>query len=187
MINDPQISRQHARITPQGGLMVLEDLGSTNGTTVNGLRISAAHTLAHGDEIGMGDNVTLVFYGWPVSDVSETVVGPRRTYTETPPAYQPSSGRAFQETSPPAYEASTLDPEPAAAPTYASAPEYVSPEYYDEYVEETGRNWMLFGLGCLLVAIIVGLLVALFVYFLAPAEIVDPIADFLAGLGIEVP
>jgi hypothetical protein len=46
---------------------------------------------------------------------------------------------------------------------------------------------MLFGLGCLLVAIIVGLLVALFVYFLAPAEIVDPIADFLAGLGIEVP
>ena len=46
---------------------------------------------------------------------------------------------------------------------------------------------MLYGLGCILVAIIVGLLVAIFIYFFAPASIVDPIADFLAGLGITVP
>ena len=73
VINDPQISRQHARITPQGGLMVLEDLGSTNGTMVNGLRISGPHTLAHGDQIGLGDNVMLTFYGRPVSDAGDTV------------------------------------------------------------------------------------------------------------------
>jgi pSer/pThr/pTyr-binding forkhead associated (FHA) protein len=201
-INDPQISRQHARITPQGGLMIVEDLGSTNGTTVNGLRISTVHTLAHGDEIGMGDNVTLVFYGWPVTDVSQTVVSPRKAYTEPStaapaPAYQPqpqeaSSYEAFpsqnyEEASSSGFPPSAPAYEQTATPAYAAAPEYASPEYYDEYDEGVGRNWMLVGLGCLLVAIIVMLLVALFIYFFAPASIVDPIADFLAGLGIDVP
>jgi hypothetical protein len=60
-------------------------------------------------------------------------------------------------------------------------------EYYPDYPEEAERNWTLYGLGCILVAIIIGLLIAIFIYFFAPASIVDPIADFLAGLGINVP
>ena len=56
----------------------------------------------------------------------------------------------------------------------------------DDYEEEE-LNWALYGLGCILVAIIVVLLVVIFIYFFAPASIVDPIADFLAGLGINVP
>lgn len=187
VINDAQISRQHARITPQGGLMIVEDLGSTNGTTVNGLRISAVHTLAHGDEIGMGDNVTLIFYGWPITDVSETVAAPRKVFTDPStaapaPPFEPSSHEASSST----YVPSAPDYGQTAVPDQTAAPEYV-PAAYEEYAEGTGRNWMLVGLGCLLVAIIIGLIVALFVYFLAPASIVDPIADFLAGLGIEVP
>ncbi len=179
VINDPQISRQHARITPQGGLMVLEDLGSTNGTTVNGLRITGAHTLAHGDEIGLGDNVMLVFFGRPTADAGETVVTRRPAQAGPLPA---ASAPAYQPSSPPAYQ--------PPAPEYAQAagPEYAAyPQYYEEYPEETGRNWTLITLGCVLVAIIVLLLVSVFLYFFAPASIVDPIADFLAGLGINVP
>lgn len=187
VVNDPQISRQHARITPQGGLMVLEDLGSTNGTTVNGLRISAPHTLAHGDNIGLGDNVTLTFYGWPTDDVGKTAVAPRTSYTQPPPsapppAYQPSAPTAYEELSLPTDQPPAPDHVATAVPDY---PAY--PEYYEEYPEDTERNWALIGAGCILIAIIVGLLIALFVYFFAPASIVDPIADFLAGFGINVP
>ena len=48
--DDPEISRQHARITrnPQGQLVV-EDLGSTNGTYVNGQRITAPTTVTLAD------------------------------------------------------------------------------------------------------------------------------------------
>jgi predicted component of type VI protein secretion system len=182
VINDPQISRQHARITPQGGLMVLEDLGSTNGTMVNGLRIAGPHTLAHGDQIGLGDNVTLIFHGRPVSDAGDTVVTPRTVYSSPPPAvHQPRASATFEEATYPDYQSSAPEYAPAAAPDYEDY------EYYEEYPEETGRNWALISLGCILVAIIIGLIIAIFIYFFAPASIVDPIADFLAGLGINVP
>jgi predicted component of type VI protein secretion system len=193
VVNDPQVSRQHARITPQGGLLILEDLNSTNGTTVNGMRITGAHTLAHGDEIGLGDNITLTFYGHPSSDGGVTSVAPREAYAEPTPA--PSS---FDEAPSPAHPspapeyAQTVTPGYAqpVAPDYAqvSEAEYESyPEYYEDYPEQSFRNWALIGLGCILVAIIVGLLVAIYIYFFAPASIVNPIADFLAGFGIDVP
>jgi ABC transport system ATP-binding/permease protein len=51
---NPQISRNHATIQYQvDGTYVLRDLGSTNGTYVNGQRITA-HTLRHGDVIQIG-------------------------------------------------------------------------------------------------------------------------------------
>lgn len=182
MIDDAQISRQHARIMPQGGLMVLEDLGSTNGTTINGLRISSPHTLAHGDEIGLGDHVTLTFYGQPVSNVGETIVAPRAAYA-VPPQPTPSYP-------PPAYDAASGYRPPvdygAAQPVemeYSDEPEYYDEEYYED---DAGYNVALIG-GCLLVAVIALLLLAVFIYFFAPASIVDPIYDFLVGLGITVP
>ena len=45
------ISRLHARLTPTGDEVLLEDLGSTNGTFLNGKRIIRAQAV-HGDEIG---------------------------------------------------------------------------------------------------------------------------------------
>jgi hypothetical protein len=53
--DDPEISRQHAKIArnPQGQLVV-EDLGSTNGTYVNGQRIAGPTTLNPGDTVQMG-------------------------------------------------------------------------------------------------------------------------------------
>jgi pSer/pThr/pTyr-binding forkhead associated (FHA) protein len=52
---DPRLSRRHARvfIDPQGRPMV-EDLGSTNGTFINGERLTDAHVLSRGDELRAG-------------------------------------------------------------------------------------------------------------------------------------
>jgi hypothetical protein len=58
-ITDPNISRQHAEIRPHDDGYLLVDLGSTNGTRINGARI-AQHELVDGDELGFG-NTTLVF------------------------------------------------------------------------------------------------------------------------------
>lgn len=51
VIDDKRISRTHAKVRVDGHRVVLEDLGSTNGTWVNGLRIAEPVTLGHGDEI----------------------------------------------------------------------------------------------------------------------------------------
>jgi DNA-binding winged helix-turn-helix (wHTH) protein len=48
------VSRQHARILVSGGAATIEDLGSKNGTYVNGRRITAPARLSEGDEIGLG-------------------------------------------------------------------------------------------------------------------------------------
>ena len=52
-VAEPTISRQHAAIAWDGAGWVLEDLGSTNGTRVNGRRAARAR-LAAGDEIELG-------------------------------------------------------------------------------------------------------------------------------------
>jgi serine phosphatase RsbU (regulator of sigma subunit) len=49
----PEVSRQHCRIVPGPGGWELEDLGSQNGTRVNGQRV-ARHRLADGDRIEFG-------------------------------------------------------------------------------------------------------------------------------------
>lgn len=48
------VSRVHAELRHQGGLWVLRDLGSTNGTTVNGRRVIGAAVVRDGDQIGFG-------------------------------------------------------------------------------------------------------------------------------------
>jgi S1-C subfamily serine protease len=53
--DDPEISRSHARISPApDGRLVVEDLGSRNGTEVNGTRIAEPHPLTPGDTIKVG-------------------------------------------------------------------------------------------------------------------------------------
>src|SRR5215211_6122755 len=54
LADDPEISRQHARVSRSGGGYVVEDLGSMNGTFVNGSRLHAPHQLTDGDKIEVG-------------------------------------------------------------------------------------------------------------------------------------
>jgi DNA-binding response OmpR family regulator len=55
------ISRQHAAISRSGTTYVLEDLGSHNGTTVNGQRLNGPWVLRDGDRIELGGIGWLLF------------------------------------------------------------------------------------------------------------------------------
>jgi hypothetical protein len=54
MVDDPNVSRTHAEVRPRGGSWVLTDLGSTNGSRLNGRRIEGSEVLKPGDEIELG-------------------------------------------------------------------------------------------------------------------------------------
>lgn len=58
VIDEPFVSATHARLTLQGPALVLEDLGSKNGTLVNGHPIGGQPvTLRDGDEVQVGDAI----------------------------------------------------------------------------------------------------------------------------------
>jgi pSer/pThr/pTyr-binding forkhead associated (FHA) protein len=54
-IDDPFASSVHARIFPRGQFMYIEDMGSTNGTYLNGRRLRAAERLKVGDTVRIGE------------------------------------------------------------------------------------------------------------------------------------
>ena len=55
-LEDGFASSRHARLVPQGDVMVLEDLGSTNGTYLNGEPLRGPQPLHAGDRIRIGDS-----------------------------------------------------------------------------------------------------------------------------------
>ena len=56
-VDDPNVSRNHAEVRPRGGSWVLTDLGSTNGSRLNGHRVEGSEVLKPGDEIEVGTTV----------------------------------------------------------------------------------------------------------------------------------
>ncbi len=57
LLDDPYASEFHMRLVAQENGMVLHDLGSTNGTYINGRRVTAPTTLRRGDTIQVGKTV----------------------------------------------------------------------------------------------------------------------------------
>ena len=53
-LEDPHVSRTHAVVRRQNGVVVLEDLGSTGGTFVNGEPVTGAQALRHNDRVRFG-------------------------------------------------------------------------------------------------------------------------------------
>ena len=53
-VNDPNVSRRHTEVRPVGSSFVLVDLGSTNGTKVNGMRVNGEHVMNDGDIVSVG-------------------------------------------------------------------------------------------------------------------------------------
>jgi hypothetical protein len=72
LIEDPGISRRHARVFPDNGALIVEDLGSSNGTYVNGERIAGPVEIGTGDEVQLGNTVI------GVADPSFVRPAPRR-------------------------------------------------------------------------------------------------------------
>lgn len=124
---DAEISRQHSRLTRTPGGIVLEDLGSTNGSFVNGDRLTSPRVLRSGDLVGFGENVTLSFEA-TAAEAAATAMSPIR---------------------------SALPPRPAArafAPPAAAGP--ATPMGMSVVPSEEGgggrKRWLLAGCGCLL-------------------------------------
>lgn len=55
-LEDPFASGRHAQLTVEGGIVVLEDLGSTNGTYLNEQPLSGPQPLHPGDRVRIGDS-----------------------------------------------------------------------------------------------------------------------------------
>ena len=183
VINDPQVSRQHARVTRQGGLVVIEDLGSTNGTFANGVRLVEPHTLVNGDVIGLGNAVTLTYYGMGVA-ATEVLTG-QPTIPSPPPSYAPQPP-AFEPAPPPSYAPQPPAFEPAPPPSYAPphlAFEPAPPPGYTPAVEEQQSKTRLWvGCGCVVLFALVCIAVGVFVWY-APESFWQALID----LGIPVP
>ena len=61
VLDDPTVTREHAIISYSQGEFWIEDLGSTNGTLVNGTKLTAPRALQDGDQIQVGVNMLLKF------------------------------------------------------------------------------------------------------------------------------
>ncbi len=163
VIAEAEVSRRHARLSRQGDAYVLEDLGSTNGTFVNGKRLVAPYTLRPGDEIRVGPHVVMVFEQVFDPDATVAVAAPTlrqaaqdapQPPTPAPEAAAPSAAAAPDAASPapPSQPAQPAAPSPApAAPPPASAP---APS-----AAPSKRRWWLylFLLGLLFACLIVAL------------------------------
>jgi hypothetical protein len=86
-INDAEISRKHSRLSFQGGKYVLEDLGSTNGTFVNGQRLTGPVVLKPGDVVSLGEQIVLM-YDAIITDPGATIASPRQSVRVAPPPVQ---------------------------------------------------------------------------------------------------
>ncbi len=99
-INDAEISRKHSRLLFQGGKYVLEDLGSTNGTFVNGQRLAGPVVLKTGDVVSLGEQIVLM-YDVITVDVGATMVSSRQMAQAAAP-----QAAALPAEVPPPYSAS---------------------------------------------------------------------------------
>jgi hypothetical protein len=91
VVSDPQVSRRHASLTWDGRQFIIQDLGSANGTFVNGVRLTAPQVLQPGDVIGLGPVILLDFQAaLPVVSPSDTLrarpAAPSPAYAPRPPA-----------------------------------------------------------------------------------------------------
>jgi pSer/pThr/pTyr-binding forkhead associated (FHA) protein/ketosteroid isomerase-like protein len=73
VIDDTEVSRNHARLISNGDGYIIEDLGSTNGTFVNGKKLSGQQALRAGDTINLGKSIVLIYQSLG-NDLEATVV-----------------------------------------------------------------------------------------------------------------
>ncbi len=60
VLTDPEVSRRHARLEAQGGIVFVRDLESSNGTFLNGRRLRTAIETREGDTIDVGTTRLIV-------------------------------------------------------------------------------------------------------------------------------
>jgi len=153
---EEMVSRKHAKIELREGKIHIEDLGSTNGTFVDGARIVEPTLLGGGAEIKVGTTVLVVEGVLPVSD-STGDIAPRNVTRVS---------RAITEEAPPPAAAATAAPA-AAAPAAPAAPlqvvgEFRPPERSRKQPGLASRSWVPVALSFGTVIIVA---IALVIYF----------------------
>ena len=129
VINDPEVSRHHARLIRTAAGYTLEDLKSTNGTFINKQqRLVGSIALNAGDQVGLGETVVLIYEAYGGAQAA-TVVG------------TPDSAQPMPQSQPP------RRPAPAPAPAVPSAYAPSSGGYEDEEEFEPDNNRMII-MGC---------------------------------------
>lgn len=109
-INDTEVSRKHAHLVRLAEGYAIEDLGSTNGTFINEVRITGQAMLQPGMMVRMGDNIVL----------SYEVAGfdPQATMASAKPSYEPAAPQMGMPASPPQMQPPAYQQQPA----YPTAP-----------------------------------------------------------------
>lgn len=116
---DRNVSHVHARLRMDRGRIVLDDLGSRNGTMVNGQPAQTGHELRHGDRIVLGE--TEVLFGRDVVPVAVPAHEPAPEAIA--PTNEPITAPTLEPVAAPTEEpvtAPTLEPVPSA-PAYGAA------------------------------------------------------------------
>jgi hypothetical protein len=112
LAEDTEISRRHARFRRENGSFVVEDLGSTNGTYVNGSRVTGPTTLASGDQIQLGKTLVTFDGGAEQTQARPAVTSARQAVAGPPPAAPAAPAAAVA----PAAPVAPPPPEPAKLP-----------------------------------------------------------------------
>ncbi|MTE13267.1 FAD-dependent oxidoreductase [Nocardia aurantiaca] len=93
VLADGGVSRQHLRLVPTPTALSVVDLGSRNGTTVNGVALTGRRELVTGDVVRLGRSEILVLHAPTIEpgehDSSETVLGPSGRIPR-PPGSEPT-------------------------------------------------------------------------------------------------
>ena len=147
-IQDEQMSRRHARVSAQGDLAIVEDLGSTNGTYVNEQPIEGPRALQAGDRIRVGLTVLELRTAQdvqrqpsavqPVPQLTRLSQGvlepaPERELVQEPSATQEPT--AMHEPTAVQEPSAVQEPEPTAPPAFAieeTPAAFVPPEVSDD-------------------------------------------------------
>ncbi len=85
-LDDDSVSRRHAEVEQKGKDVVVRDLGSANGTSVNGAAISEDTTLADGDIVQFGVVELMFESGAPAKAAGASAIAPKRNGASGPPA-----------------------------------------------------------------------------------------------------
>jgi predicted component of type VI protein secretion system len=124
-LGDPDVSRRHAEIQISNGDLLINDLGSTNGTFVNGERIDQPRSLRDGDEVRIGAVV------WRLrAPAGATRIAGTMSAEEAGAAATPSQATTVRPTADPAPEPTASQPavsEPATEPATPATPEPAAP------------------------------------------------------------
>lgn len=172
-ISDPEVSRRHARFMMQADSVLIEDLGSTNGTFLNGQRIVGPQQLRAGDVITFGENIVMVFEQTNY-DPDATVVGLQADPTVQPVPRQQPPVAQYQS-----------QPQPVPQPHAPSMPPQAAPESAAVAPKKKGMpTWLI----VLLIAIVViAFVIAVTLYFMPASWWCAITFNSLEGCPIVVP